>query len=89
MIQLRFSTWLGRRNSVALTRPYLAVGLFASVAMFLMELAKEASANGLMLIRVLAWIFLYVLSLAVATANIGVGLFFGREVSRQKSRTSG
>jgi hypothetical protein len=77
MIQLRFSTWLRRRSSGALTRLYFGVGLLASMAMFLMELAKDASWNGLALAGALAWILFYILSLAVATTNIGVGLFFG------------
>ena len=77
MIQLRFSVWLGRRNSDALTRLYFGMGLLAAMAMFLMEVAKDASWNGLALAGALAWILFYVLSLAVATANIGVGLFIG------------
>lgn len=77
MMQLRFSTWFGRRSSAALTRLYLLVGLLASMAIFLMEVAKDASSNGLALAGALAWIFFYVLSLTIATANVGVGLCFG------------
>jgi hypothetical protein len=77
MVQLRFSSWLKRRNSGALTRLYFGVGLLASMSLFLMEAAKDASWNELALAGALAWIFFYVLSLAVATANIGAGLFFG------------
>ncbi|HYT22589.1 MAG TPA: hypothetical protein VEW05_20460 [Candidatus Polarisedimenticolia bacterium] len=77
MMQLRFSIWFGRRSSAALTRLYLLVGLLASMAIFLMEVAKDASSNGLALAGALAWIFFYVLSLTIATANVGVGLCFG------------
>jgi len=77
MMQLRFSTWFARRNSAALTRLYLLVGLLASMAIFLMEVATDASSNGLALAGALAWIFFYVLSLTIATANVGVDLFFG------------
>jgi hypothetical protein len=77
MIQLRFSSGAKWRNSGALTRLYFGVALLASVAMFLMEAAKDASWNELALAGAVAWIFLYALSLAVATANIGVGLFLG------------
>jgi len=77
MMQLRFSTWFGRRSSAALTRLYLLVGLLASMAIFLMEVGTDASSNGLALAGALAWIFFYVLSLTIATANVGVGLFFG------------
>jgi hypothetical protein len=77
IVQVRFSSWLRKRNSGALTRLYLGVGLLASVVMFLMEAAKDASWNGLALAGGLAWMFFYVLSLAIASANIGAGLFFG------------
>ena len=77
MMQLRFSIWFGRRSSAALTRLYLLVGVLASMAIFLMEVAKDASSNGLALAGALAWIFFYVLSLTIATANVGVGLCFG------------
>ena len=77
MVQLRFAGWLRRRNSGALTRLYFVVGLLASAALFVMEAAKDASWNGLALAGAVAWMVLYVLSLAVAAANIGAGLFFG------------
>lgn len=77
MIQLRSSSWLGRRHSSALTRLYFGVGLLAAMAVFVMETAKDTGWNGLALAGALAWGFFYVLSLAVATTNVGVGLFFG------------
>ena len=83
MVQLRFASWLRRRNSGALTRLYFGVGLLAAVALSLMEAAKDASWNGLALAGAVAWMILYVLSLAVAAANIGAGLFFGSRRSGQ------
>jgi hypothetical protein len=77
MIQLRSSSWLRRRNSSALTRLYFGVGLLAAVAMLLMEASKDAGWNGLALAAALSWMFFYVLSLTLATANVSVGLFFG------------
>ena len=82
MIQARFSTGPRRRTSPALTRLYLLVGSFASMAIFLMELAKDACSNGLALAGALAWIFLYILSLVIATTNIGVGLFLGNRMQQ-------
>jgi hypothetical protein len=77
MIQLRSSSWLRRRNSSALTRLYFGVGLLAAVAVFVMEVAKDTGWNGLALAGALAWCFFYVLSLAVTTTNVGMGLIFG------------
>lgn len=77
MIQLRFSSWAKRRNSDAATRLYFFVGLLAAMSMFLMAAAKDAGWNELALAGALAWMVFFVLSLAVATANVGVGLFFG------------
>ena len=77
MIQTRFSTWPRRRTSAALSRLYLLVGSLASIAIFLTEFAKDASSNGFALAGALAWILFYILSLAIATANIGMGLFLG------------
>jgi len=77
VIQLRSSSWLRRRNSSALTRLYFGVGLLAAMAVFMMEVANDAGWNGLALAGALTWCFFYVLSLAVATANVGVGIFFG------------
>lgn len=85
IVQVRFPSWLKRRNSGALTRLYFGVGLLASGALFLMAAAKDASWNGLALAGAVAWMVLYVLSLAVATANIGVGLLFGTRRSGQNS----
>src|SRR2546430_11986006 len=42
VMQLRFSTWFGRRSSAALTRLYLLVGLLASMAIFLMEVGTRS-----------------------------------------------
>ena len=83
MIQLRFPSWMRRRNSGALTRLYFGAGLLAAAALFLMEAAKDTSRNGLALAGAVAWMVLYVLSLAVAAVNIGVGLFFGTRRSKQ------
>ena len=83
MIQVRFPSWLRRRNSGALTRLYFGVGLLASAGLFVMEAAKDASWNGVALAGALAWMVLYLLSLAVAAANIGVGFFFGTRRSGQ------
>ena len=83
MIQVQFPSWTRRRTSGALTRLYFGVGLLAAAALFLMEAAKDASWNGIALAGAVAWMVLYVLSLAVATVNIGVGLFFGTRRSGQ------
>ena len=83
MIQLRFPSWLRRRNSGVLTRLYFGVGLLAAAALFLMEAAKDASRNGLALAGAVAWMVLYVVSLAVTAVNIGVGFFFGSRHCKQ------
>jgi len=85
-IQTRLSTWSRQRTSAALTRLYLLVGSLASIALFLMEFAKDASSNGFALAGALAWILFYILSLAIATANIGVGLFLEQHTAARNPR---
>lgn len=75
LVQMQFHRWFGRHNSRALTRLYLGMGLLASTTMFLMTVANDCSARGYALASALAWFVFYTLSMTVAVANLGVGIF--------------